>query len=655
MNICAGQVAALGAKLAPSRARASGSGLASSVPWWRNAVMYEVYLRSFADGDGDGIGDIPGLRSRLPYLRDLGVDGILVTPWYPSPMKDGGYDVSSYTGIDPLFGTLADARELIDDAHRNDLKVVVDFVANHTSDQHPWFKRALAAAPGSGRARYHFRDGKGPGRSDPPNDWISAFGGSAWTQIIEPDGIPGQWYLHLFSPAQPDLNWDNLEVRSDFESILRFWFDFGLDGLRIDAASGFAKDPALPDFGFAAGDIFQPVKWTGSPLWDVEGVHDILRSWRAIADSYDGERMFVGEVVVNGPQRLARYMRPGELHTTFNLDFLKSPLDPGQLRQVIDSTTAAFGQVGAPAAWVLSSHDETRHVTRYGRASTGVPVPPPYPFPPCDRALGTRRARAMLMLLLALPGLVFLYQGEELGLWEIENLPDGDIHDPVLGKLGTLHSRPRRLPDPAAVVRNPAPVRLYHPRREAMAAPASPVERLHGRSRNRPRGLDAELVPRRPPHPPHPHHRTRRAPHLDTGNPQRADLRPGDPASLHHQSLRPAMPALRPRPHRQPEHPPRTTTGRCRSMDQLTATQNRTRREPEHVRRGDLDRFLPGHREERLQVDRHRPPRVRPAPARHELQIPVHQPVAQPVTDLARPDTKRARHGKLLGLHHPSA
>ncbi len=264
VNICAGQAAAFRAKLALSRARASGSGLASSVSWWRNAVMYEVYLRSFADGDGDGIGDIPGLRSRLPYLRDLGVDGILISPWYPSPMKDGGYDVSNYVGIEPLFGTLADARELINDAHRNDLKVVVDFVANHTSDQ-----------------------------------------------------------------------------------------------------------------------------------------------------------------------RLARYMRPGELHTTFNLDFLKSPLNPGQLRQVIDNTTVAFGQVGAPAAWVLSSHDETRHVTRYRRAFTGAPVPPAYPFPPSDRALGARRARAMLLLLLALPGLVFLYQGEELGLWEIENLPDGDIHDPV--------------------------------------------------------------------------------------------------------------------------------------------------------------------------------------------------------------------------------
>ena len=528
MNICARQVAAFRAKLALSRARASGSGLASSVSWWRNAVMYEVYLRSFADGDGDGIGDIPGLRSRLPYLRDLGVDGILISPWYPSPMKDGGYDVSSYVGIEPLFGTLADARELINDAHRNDLKVVVDFVANHTSDQHPWFKRALAAAPGSGRARYHFRDGKGPGGSDPPNDWISAFGGSAWTRIIEPDGIPGQWYLHLFSPAQPDLNWDNLEVRSDFESILRFWFDFGLDGLRIDAASGFAKDPALPDFGFAAGDIFQPVKWTGSPLWDVEGVHDILRSWRAIADSYGGERMFVGEVVVNGPQRLARYMRPGELHTTFNLDFLKSPLDPGQLRQVIDSTTAAFGQVGAPAAWVLSSHDETRHVTRYGRAShrspgpaaLSVPALRPGPrYPPCPRHAAAPAGTARTGVPLPRRGTRALGNRE----------PPRRRHPrPRSGKLGTLHSRPRRLPDPAAMVRNPAPVRLYHPRREAMAAPASRVERIHGRSRNRPRGLDAEPVPRRPPHPPHPHHRTRRAPCLDTGNPQRAGLRPGD-------------------------------------------------------------------------------------------------------------------------------
>ena len=399
--------------------------------------MYEVYLRSFADSDGDGIGDIPGLRARLPYLRDLGVDGIWITPWYPSPMKDGGYDVSDYVGIDPLFGTLADARELVDDAHRHGLRVIVDFVANHTSDEHRWFREALAAQPGSAaRDRYHFRDGRGPGGDEPPNDWISAFGGPAWTRIAEPGGAPGQWYLHLFAPAQPDLNWDSREVRAEFESILRFWLDFGLDGLRIDAASGFAKDPGLPDFGFVAEDIFAPVTWTGSPLWDVEGVHDILRSWRAIADGYDGDRVFVGEVVVNGPQRLARYMRPDELHTTFNLDFLKCSLDAGELRRTIDATLAAFGGVGAPATWTLSNHDETRHLTRYGRAFTGVPLPPPYPPPPSDRALGARRARAMALLMLALPGSAYLYQGEELGLWEVEDLADEDIHDPVWERSG---------------------------------------------------------------------------------------------------------------------------------------------------------------------------------------------------------------------------
>jgi alpha-glucosidase len=405
---------------------------AEDTPWWRTAVMYEVYLRSFADGNADGIGDLPGLRERLPYLRDLGVDGIWITPWYPSPMADGGYDVSDYVDIDPLFGTLADARAVVDDAHRLGLKVIVDFVANHTSAAHRWFVEARSSAPGSAaRARYHFRDGQGAGGEQPPNDWISAFGGPAWTKITNPDGTPGQWYLHLFAPAQPDLNWDNAEVRAEFTAILRFWFDFGLDGLRVDAASGFAKDPDLPDFGFLADDIFQPVMWTGSPLWDVEGVHDILRSWRAVADDYDGDRMFVGEVVVNGPQRLARYMRADELHTTFNLDFLKCRLDAAALRENLEATLSSFAAVGAPATWTLSNHDETRHVTRYGRDYTGVPLPPPWPFPDSDVALGTDRARAMLLVMLALPGSVYLYQGEELGLWEVEDLADEDIRDPV--------------------------------------------------------------------------------------------------------------------------------------------------------------------------------------------------------------------------------
>jgi alpha-glucosidase len=396
--------------------------------WWRDAVMYEVYLRSFADGNGDGVGDLAGLRARLHHLHDLGVDGLWITPWYRSPMADGGYDVSDYRDIDPVFGTLDEARELVGEAHALGLKVIVDFVANHTSDRHPWFQAALAAAPGSPeRARYHFREGRGADGAEPPNDWISAFGGPAWTRTAEPDGAPGQWYLHLFSPGQPDLNWDDPGVRADFEDILRFWFDFGLDGLRLDAASGLAKEPGLPDAGVAPGGLFQPVP----PLWDVDGVHELLRSWRAIADGYAGDRMYIGEVIVGSPERLARYMRPDELHTTFTFDFLKSPLHAAALRATIDATLAAFAPVGAPATWTLSNHDETRHLTRYGRAFTGVPEPTPYPFPPSDRALGTRRARAMLLLMLALPGAAFLYQGEELGLWEVEDLPDAALQDPV--------------------------------------------------------------------------------------------------------------------------------------------------------------------------------------------------------------------------------
>ena len=400
----------------------------SPTPWWRDAVMYEVYLRSFADGTDDGVGDLPGLRSRLPYLRDLGVDGLWITPWYPSPMKDGGYDISDYTDIEPLFGTLDDARGLLEDAHALGLKLIVDFVANHTSDEHPWFRAALAAAPDSAeRDLYHFRDGRGERGEQPPNDWVSVFGEPAWTRVTEADGGPGQWYLHLFAPGQPDLNWDHPGVRADFADVLRFWFELGLDGLRVDTASGLAKEAGLPDVGFLGEAGFRPV----APVWDVEGVHDILQEWRAIADGYLGDRVLVGEVVVSGPERLARYLRPDELHTAFTLDFLNSPLDPVRLQQTIDDTLAAFATVGAPATWTLSNHDETRHLTRYGRADTSVPEPPPWPFPPSDRALGTRRARATLLLMLALPGSAYLYQGEELGLWEVEDLADEQIVDPV--------------------------------------------------------------------------------------------------------------------------------------------------------------------------------------------------------------------------------
>jgi alpha-glucosidase len=408
-----------------------------SSPWWRSAVVYEVYLRSFADSDGDGLGDIAGLRRELPYLADLGVDAVWTTPWYPSPMADGGYDVSDYCDIDARFGTLADADALIAEAHGLGLRLIIDLVANHTSSEHPWFAAALAAGPGSPeRNRYFFRDGRGGGE-EPPNDWISAFGGPAWTRVREPDGSPGQWYLHLFAPEQPDLDWDQPVVREEFDAVLRFWLDRGVDGLRVDAAPAMAKVPGLPDAGHQPGARFESRTWVGNPHWDVDGVHDILRRWRAIGDTYDGGRLFVTEAVVRDPERLSRYVRPDEMHTSFNFDYLTAPWEARHLRRVIGESIAALERVGALPTWVLSSHDETRHVTRFGRAVSGAAT---MGFdtgrPAADLDLGLRRARAAALLTLALPGSAYLYQGEELGLPEVEDLPEEALQDPTWERSG---------------------------------------------------------------------------------------------------------------------------------------------------------------------------------------------------------------------------
>jgi alpha-glucosidase len=399
-------------------------------------VVYEVYLRSFADGNGDGLGDVPGLRSRLTYLADLGVDAVWVTPWYPSPMADGGYDVAEYRDVDPRFGTLADVDALIVDSHALGLRIVVDLVANHTSVEHPWFGAALAAGPGAPeRTRYFFRDGRDGGVA-PPNDWISAFGGPAWTRVVEPDGRPGQWYLHLFAPEQPDLDWSSPDVQVEFDGIVRFWLDRGVDGIRVDAAPAMAKVPDLPDAGHAPGAAFDSSGWVDNPHWDVDAVHEIFRRWRRIGDVYDGDRLFVSEAVVNGPERLARYVRPDELHTTFNFDYLKAPWDARVLRTVVDGTLAALAPTGAPPTWVLSSHDETRHVTRFGRARSGAAVMGFDAAAPADLALGLRRARAAALLTLALPGGAYLYQGEELGLPEVEDLPEAALQDPTWERSG---------------------------------------------------------------------------------------------------------------------------------------------------------------------------------------------------------------------------
>jgi alpha-glucosidase len=406
-------------------------------PWWRSAVIYQVYIRSFADGNGDGIGDIAGVRARLPYLRDLGVDAIWITPWYPSPMADAGYDVADYRDIDPVFGTLAEAEVLIREAHEHCIRLIVDLVPNHTSDQHEWFQAALATPPGSAeRARYWFRPGRGAAGNQPPNDWPSRFGGPAWTRVREADGRPGEWYLHLFAPQQPDLNWENPEVRAEFEAILRFWLDLGVDGFRIDVAHGLVKHPELPDLGLGDDVLFMPEDIPGHPSWDQDGVHDVYREWRRVADAYDGDRKFIAEAWVSDPDRLARYLRHDGLHTAFNFDFLGSEWDAAALRTTIDTTVASHTAVGAPPTWVLSNHDVVRHVTRYGRAETGLQDAVRLYGAPVDLELGTRRARAAALLCVALPGCAYVYQGEELGLWEVEDLPEDTLQDPMWERSG---------------------------------------------------------------------------------------------------------------------------------------------------------------------------------------------------------------------------
>ncbi|WP_330342117.1 glycoside hydrolase family 13 protein [Streptomyces sp. NBC_00557] len=405
-----------------------------TAPWWRSAVIYQIYIRSFADGNGDGVGDIAGIRSRLPYLKSLGVDAVWINPWYKSPQADHGYDVADYRAIDPLFGTLEEAEQLIEEAHRLGIRVIPDMVPNHTSDQHAWFQAALAAGPGSPeRDRYVFRPGRGPDGAEPPNDWVSSFGGPAWTRL--PDG---DWYLHLFAPQQPDLNWQHPEVRAEFESILRFWFARGVDGFRIDVAHGLIKHPELPDLPPPPAGTGRRHHHLDHPHWDRDEVHDIYRAWRKVADEFPGDRCFVAEAWADTPERLAAYVRPDGLHTAFNFDFLMASWDPKDLRTVIDDSLAMLGAVGAPATWVLSNHDVMRHASRYGRraARRWVANERYEPQGPLDLELGTRRARAAALLMLALPGGAYIYQGEELGLPEVEDLPDAVLQDPVWERSG---------------------------------------------------------------------------------------------------------------------------------------------------------------------------------------------------------------------------
>ncbi|KUN87015.1 glycoside hydrolase family 13 protein [Streptomyces griseoruber] len=412
--------------------------------WWRDAVIYQVYPRSFADSNGDGMGDLEGVRSRLTYLRDLGVDAVWLSPFYASPQADAGYDVADYRAVDPMFGNLLDADALIRDARALGLRIIVDLVPNHSSDQHEWFKRAVAEGPGSPlRDRYHFRPGKGADGELPPNDWESIFGGPAWTRVTEPDGTPGEWYLHLFAPEQPDFNWEHPAVGDEFRSILRFWLDMGVDGFRIDVAHGLVKAAGLPDLG--SHDQLKLLGNDVMPFFDQDGVHDIYRQWRLILDEYSGEkkgpegpsaegrwretggRIFVAEAWTPTVERTAHYVRPDELHQAFNFQYLSTEWDAKELRTVVDRTLEAMRPVGAPATWVLSNHDVTRHATRFANPpGLGTQI-----RTAGDRELGLRRARAATLLMLALPGSAYVYQGEELGLPDVVDLPDEVRQDPA--------------------------------------------------------------------------------------------------------------------------------------------------------------------------------------------------------------------------------
>jgi len=398
---------------------------APDTDWWRSAIIYQIYLRSFADGNGDGTGDLAGVRSRLPYLRDLGIDAIWFTPWYVSPLADGGYDVADYRQIDPAFGTLEQAEQLIADARSLGIRTIVDIVPNHVSDQHEWFRQAVAAGPGSPeRERFWFRPGLGAGGNVMPTDWVSSFSGTTWTRTTNPDGTAGEWYLHLFDEKQPDLNWEHPEVRAEHEAVLRFWFDRGVAGIRIDSAAFLVKDPALPQ-------IPADPPPGGHPHMDRDALHSIYRSWRRIADGYAEPRILVAEIWLADPDRFAKYLRPNEIHTAFNFDFMAQPWDARAFRRAIQATLDSHLPVGAPPTWVLSNHDVTRPVTRYGRDDASFSLSDKRFGIPTDLARGLRRSRAAALLSAALPGVLYIYQGDELGLPEVEDLPAGARTDPM--------------------------------------------------------------------------------------------------------------------------------------------------------------------------------------------------------------------------------
>ena len=399
--------------------------------WWRSAVIYQIYPRSFADGNGDGMGDLRGVEANLDALKELGVDAVWFSPFMTSPQKDAGYDVSNYKDIDPLFGTLQDFDSVLAKAHSLGIRVIVDLVPNHCSEEHPLFKAAVAAGKGSKeRELFHFRDGQGDNGELPPNNWQSVFGGPTWTQVAD-----GQWYLHIFDSSQPDWNWENPAVKEFFDGVFRFWLDRGVDGFRVDVAHALIKEPGLPDVEEASssmtGSDEAPAEEKQHPHWGQDGVHEIIRDWRKIIDEYD-DRAMAAEAWILPLSKMAKWVRPDEYHQAFNFAYLEGKWNATALHKVVDESLYEFGKVGAPSTWVLSNHDVIRHSTRLSYDQVpkqGDGIGPNYPQP--DEALGLRRGRAASAFMLGLPGSSYIYQGEELGLPEHTTLAPEVRQDPT--------------------------------------------------------------------------------------------------------------------------------------------------------------------------------------------------------------------------------
>ena len=416
--------------------RRTGQAASDPALWWKQAVVYQVYPRSFKDTTGSGLGDLNGVTEQIPYLKRLGVDAIWLSPFYPSELADGGYDVADYRNVDPRLGTMDDFSRLTETAHAAGIKVVADIVPNHSSHLHPWFQEALKAGPGSpARERYIFRDGKGPNGDEPPTRWVNHFGGPAWTRV--PDG---QWYLHMFTREQPDFNWDNREVRDDFLKTLRFWCDHGVDGFRIDVAQALAKDldrDDLDDYGVMSTNDMPA---DGShPVLDRNEVHEIYHEWRReVFNRYDPPRFAVAEAWVR-PARQYLYASPDDLGQIFNFEFAKADWTFDAMHAAITEGLACAERSGSTSTWVMSNHDVHRHASRY--ALPQVPTAEYHQISADwalrmgrtyfeDRPLGAKRARAALMLEMALPGSAYVYQGEELGLFEVPDIPWDRLEDP---------------------------------------------------------------------------------------------------------------------------------------------------------------------------------------------------------------------------------